>query len=380
MDVVFPASPMLLHHSPELLRQMLEPLLDYSNNGTAKPYSNPWSPHELGTYPIANHSTAQQERMEMENTGNMFLMILGVLQRQSPRLGQSAAAAWLEPYFPLLTSWAAYLQASLPFPQRQLCTDDFKGPLANNTNLAAKGIIALEAFADICRALRPASALAAGVGGSAEASDSGSGDSGSGECAAYSQAARDFAEQWKRFALEDGHTKLAYDAPGTYSLPYNLVWQRLLRLGDAPFADFASLAQAQVAFHVAKGRATRFGPPMDSRDANVKTDWLSWGAALASSDADFRALFDPVFRMANETATRVPLIDLFDSATAERPPNVGFTARPVVGAIYAKMLLAGAGAGAGVWPGPGASSGASTGADGGPVHVEGEDDVVLALA
>ena len=39
---------------------------------------------------------------------------------------------------PMLTTWADYLIASLPFPANQLCTDDFTGRLANNTNLAAK--------------------------------------------------------------------------------------------------------------------------------------------------------------------------------------------------------------------------------------------------
>ena len=45
---------------------------------------------------------------------------------------------WLKPFMPMLTTWADYLIASLPFPANQLCTDDFTGRLANNTNLAAK--------------------------------------------------------------------------------------------------------------------------------------------------------------------------------------------------------------------------------------------------
>lgn len=34
-----------------------------------------------------------------------------------------------------------------------LGTDDFTGPLANNTNLGAKGIVALEAFSHLCEHL-----------------------------------------------------------------------------------------------------------------------------------------------------------------------------------------------------------------------------------
>ena len=56
----------------------------------------------------------------MENTGNMFLMLAGIVQRTP---GESRD--WLQPFMPMLTSWAEYLVASLPFPANQLCTDDF---------------------------------------------------------------------------------------------------------------------------------------------------------------------------------------------------------------------------------------------------------------
>ena len=113
MDVVYPASPMMLYTNPELLRLLLVPVLNFANNGTSTPFTNPFSPHQIGaendlengvpspasllclsraclgksshfhffetlkqrggvlsgTYPIADATTASQEPMPMENTG-----------------------------------------------------------------------------------------------------------------------------------------------------------------------------------------------------------------------------------------------------------------------------------------------------------------------
>ena len=38
----------------------------------------------------------------------------------------------------LLIQWGNYIEASLPDPKDQLCTDDFEGKTAHNVNLAAK--------------------------------------------------------------------------------------------------------------------------------------------------------------------------------------------------------------------------------------------------
>ena len=38
-------------------------------------------------------------------------------------------------------------------PAQQICTDDFEGPWPNKTNLGAKGILAIEAFAESCRTM-----------------------------------------------------------------------------------------------------------------------------------------------------------------------------------------------------------------------------------
>ncbi len=45
-------------------------------------FGNPYSPHQLGTYPIADSPTVAQEPMPLENTGNMFFMMLGIVREQ----------------------------------------------------------------------------------------------------------------------------------------------------------------------------------------------------------------------------------------------------------------------------------------------------------
>lgn len=94
------------------------------------------------------------------------------------------------------------------FPR--LCTDDFTGRLANNTNLAAKGVVALEAYSELCHAVHGK------------------------DCAQYSTWAADFAKDWVHYGTEHGHglphVKIAFNYSDSYSLKYNLVWQKLLNL------------------------------------------------------------------------------------------------------------------------------------------------------
>lgn len=54
----------------------------------------------------------------MENTGNMFLMLAGIVKFDA----KHDTSFFYPKYYPLLRSWADYLNASLPFPAYQLCT------------------------------------------------------------------------------------------------------------------------------------------------------------------------------------------------------------------------------------------------------------------
>merc|ERR1719486_1341816 len=103
----------------------------------------------------------------------MFLMLAGIVKSDPGH----KTDFFYPRRWPMLTTWADYLNASLPFPANQLCTDDFTGRLANNTNLGAKGIVALEAFAELCRIL-----------GAEQSSGT--------NCTHYSAKAAEYAEVW----------------------------------------------------------------------------------------------------------------------------------------------------------------------------------------
>lgn len=322
MDVIYPASPMLLATEPELLKRLLLPVLAYAANETFIRFTNPYSPHQLGTYPIANDSTARQEPMPLENSGNMLLMLLAIVQRQ----GAASALPWLGRHLPMLRSWTDELVRTAEFPADQLCTDDFTGRLPNNTNLGAKGILGIRVYAELCELLGTASAQP--IPGCSGADK-------------YAHVANAYAATWQRYAYTDKvapHYKLSFndikEVPDSWSIKYNLLWQRILKLSPPPFPQ--SVLDTEVAYY--KTKANAFGIPLDPRHTWVKTDWLSWAACLSGNDDDFAFFFWPIFKFANTTSSRHPFTDLYDTKSGKQSWG-GFVARPVIGGIFARLLL-----------------------------------------
>jgi len=312
-DVIFPASPMFLYVNPTLLQMLVDPLMRFANNETWHSYTDPYCPHQIGVFPVANDTTAAQEQMPMENTGNMFLMMLGILQRNG-----GDVSFYYPKYFKVMTHWADYLMSTLPFPENQLCTDDFMGALPNNTNLAAKGIIALNAFAELCYA--------------ATKDDS---------CRTkYGNAAKEFAKTWLKEAYVDDpspHTALSFSLKTTWSTKYNLLWQRILGMKDTPFENFEDLAEMEVSWYIYK--AKEYGTSLDIRNDWAKIDWLSWAAALTKKDDKYNTLMDKMYNFLNTSPSRCPFTDLYVVDSGNALGLGSFVTRPVVGGFFAKALL-----------------------------------------
>lgn len=240
VDVIFPFHPFAIYANATILKYLLDPLFINQEAGNW-PYQ--FSIHDIGSsFPNATgHNDGQDEMQPLEECGDMIIMTLAYAQRTGDN-------HYLSQHYQILKQWNNYLVNDSLIPADQISTDDFAGSLANQTNLAIKGIIGIEAMAQI-------------------ANRTGHVHDGKN----FTQIAHNYTNLWMQYGIAQmsdnftlPHTTLAYGENDTYSLLYNLFADRELGLGLVPQEVYSM--QSRFYPEVFE----KYGVPLDTRHTYTK--------------------------------------------------------------------------------------------------------------
>ena len=327
VDVSYPSVPLFMLYNTEYVKGMLRPIFRFADCDV---WTYDFAPHDVGRYPYAwgqvygrsdeenkrfrsenqfvyppyymypsgSNVYGLRDQMPVEECGNMLIMTAMVCRMEKN-------ASFALPYMETLKTWREYLIRYGADPGEQLCTDDFAGHLSHNTNLSVKAIMGIEGYAQI-----------AALAGEKD------------EAKKYHKIAADMASDWENRAKADDHYQLVFGEgkKDTWSLKYNLVWDKLWKSGL--FSD--EVYEKELVYY--KKKANRYGTPLDSRAAYTKSDWILWCAAMDDNTA---ALIQPVAAYLKETTTRVPFSDWYQTDSGR---YCYFIARSVQGGIFMPML------------------------------------------
>lgn len=322
VDVSYPSIPLFLLYNPELVKGMMRPIYRVARSDEWK---FDFAPHDAGRFPIVDGQRyglrdgvlLYEKQMPVEECGNMLVMEAAVAIAE----GNADFAA---EHMDILDQWVKYLIENGRDPENQLCTDDFAGHLAHNCNLTLKAIMGLACYG-----------ILQGMIGRKRVQNK------------YLAMARDMAQDWaKRASNGDGSYRLAFDRKDTFSMKYNIVWDKLF--GTEIMSR--TVIESEVASY--RRRAQVFGLPLDSRQPYTKSDWLVWTATLAESRDDFEAMIAPMWDAFNTMPTRVPMTDWYWTHTGGQKQYLaktynklhdtkvmkGFQNRTVQGGLFIKLL------------------------------------------
>ncbi|KAH9059276.1 hypothetical protein EDB87DRAFT_1832226 [Lactarius vividus] len=298
VETLYSAFPAFMSIDATLGRPLLEPLFQLQASPN---YTIPYAAADLGSsYPnvtIVNSNHSQG----VEQSGNMLIMTYAHLRA-------TGDGSLINRYYSLLTSWANYLSNSTLVIHDRSSADGL-------TNLAIKGIIAIEAMSKMSSVVKQTA-----------------------DAEKYSNTAARLYGQWKSLALaSDQHLVATYGEAVSWTLGYNLFADAWLDTGVVEPSIFDG--QSSFIDSVTGFSNFKFGLPVDSLSMDITVAISSWNLFVAAmtSNQDLRTnLISKVHNRAsfNASAGAFPLY--YDSANGS---TVLGRASPAQGAMYAPLAL-----------------------------------------
>ena len=305
LDVTYPSIPMFLMYNTELVEGMMNPIFKYA---AMDEWEYDFAPHDVGQYPLATGQAyggddgsckiKDEMQMPVEECGNAIICVYTICHYKNN-------ADYFIKHKAILEQWTKYLIEFGLDPGNQLCTDDFAGHLAHNCNLAVKAIVGIAAYAKLLEMTGD------------EAAEK------------YMSIAKDYAKQWEKNAFDGDHYRLAFDKEGTWSLKYNMVWDKMF--GWGLFSE--NVYKTETDYYLTQLK--EYGIPLDSRSDYTKSDWLVWTLRMTDDKAYRETVINSLWNMLDKTPDRVPFSDWYFASTSRKR---GFQNRTVQGGLFIPLI------------------------------------------
>ncbi|KAL9068369.1 MAG: hypothetical protein Q9157_006532 [Trypethelium eluteriae] len=302
VDVLYPIFPIFYVLNAASIRYITEPVIRFLEIGQ---WNESYACHDIGSaYPVADGHLVGQEFMPVEESAN--LLILASLYAMSTR-----DTNWSSSHGTLFRTLGDFLAGNATNEAAQYSSDDGLGPLANQTTLAIKAAVGLNAIGAMFNSNN------------------------------YTQAGGQLANllynQTMGTDAERTHfTRIYPNMTNSWTMAYNMYPDKVLRLNTFPQAayDMESSYYPTV-------RATA-GVPLDDTTDWTKSDWMMWSGAIASQDTR-NMMVNDLHQYITTTIDSVPFSDRFFVSHEFGNATNGYydyKARPVVGGHFAILALA----------------------------------------
>ncbi|KAH8980361.1 hypothetical protein EDB86DRAFT_3052194 [Lactarius hatsudake] len=253
VETLYSAFPAFMYIDPDLGGLFLEPLFRLQ---ASQLYANPYAAADIGTnYPNVTFTNSAHNQ-GVEHSGNMLIMTYAHA-RASGDVGLISRY-----YDTALISWANYLSNATLLVHNQSSADGLSAD--NQTNLAIKGIIAIEAMSKMSSIVKRDA-----------------------DVDKYSSTAASLYAQWKSLALtSDKHLLATYEQVGSWTLGYNLfadVWLNT-SVVESPVYD----GQSTYINDLSTLNFSNSGMPVDNLGTDADnpvpvSNWSMFAAAMMSN-------------------------------------------------------------------------------------------------